>query len=44
MWYLLECAPSAKIYAGWKKETNAEQLKEIVKTDEVMEYLDVHTP
>lgn len=44
MWYLLECAPGAKIYAGWKKETNAEQLKEIVKTDEVMEYLDVHTP
>lgn len=44
MWYLLECANNATIYAGWKKQTNPTQLKEIVKTDEVMEYLDVHKP
>ncbi|MDO5035848.1 MAG: mannose-6-phosphate isomerase, class I [Porphyromonas sp.] len=42
MWYILECEEDAKIYAGWRKETNPSQLKEIVKTDEVMEYLDVH--
>lgn len=44
MWYLLDCTPEAKIFAGWKKQTNPEQLKEIVKTDEVMEYLDLHRP
>lgn len=44
MWYLLDCTPDAKIYAGWKKQTNPDQLKEIVKTNEVMEYLDLHHP
>ena len=44
MWYLLDATSDAKIFAGWKKRTNPDQLKEIVKTDEVMEYLDVHYP
>lgn len=44
MWYLLDCTEDAKIYAGWKKETNPTQLKQIVQTDEVMEYLDLHRP
>lgn len=44
MWYLLGCTSDAKIYAGWKKKTNPEQLKEIVKTDEIMDYMMVHKP
>lgn len=44
MWYLLDCTEDAKIYAGWKKQTNPEQLKQIVQTDEVLEYLDLHRP
>lgn len=44
MWYLLGCTPDAKIYAGWKKETDPVQIKEIVKTDEVLDYLMLHKP
>lgn len=43
MWYLLDTTPDATIYAGWKKCIAPERLKEVVKTDEVMEYLDRHT-
>ncbi len=44
MWYLLDCTKDAKIYAGWKKETNPSDLKEIVKTDAVLDYLMLHKP
>ncbi|MDO5017458.1 MAG: class I mannose-6-phosphate isomerase [Porphyromonas sp.] len=44
MWYILDSDPGAKIYAGWAKETSAEALPELVKSDEVMEYLGSHTP
>lgn len=44
MWYILESTPTATIYAGWKKATTPEQLREIVKSDEVMAYLDTHEP
>lgn len=44
MWYILEATPEAKIHAGWCRETSKEALPELVKTDEVMEYLDTHTP
>lgn len=44
MWYLLDCTPSAKIYAGWKKATDPSQLREIVQTDEILDYLELHHP
>ena len=44
MWYLLDCTPDAAIRAGWEKETNPEQLREIVKTDEVLRFLKRHKP
>lgn len=44
MWYILEAADDAKIHAGWCKATSKEALPELVKTDEVMSYLDTHIP
>lgn len=44
MWYILEHTDDAQIRAGWRKATTPEQLPELVKTDEVMEYLDSHQP
>lgn len=39
MWYLLDPAPDATIRAGWARETTPEQLRELVKGDEVMDYI-----
>ena len=44
MWYLLDCTPEAGIRAGWQRETNPAQLREIVKTDEVLSFLKLHKP
>lgn len=44
MWYMLDCAPHAGIYAGWKRQTNPDQLREFVRSDAVMDYLALHTP
>lgn len=43
MWYILEHTKEAQIRAGWRKQTNPTDLPELVKTDEVMQYLDSHT-
>lgn len=39
MWYLLDPTPDATIRAGWRKETNPTQLRELVKSDAVLEYI-----
>lgn len=44
MWYILDHTDDAQIRAGWRKATTPEQLPELVKTDEVMAYLDSHKP
>lgn len=44
MWYILEHTDDALIRAGWQKETNPQELPELVKSDEVMTYLDSHKP
>lgn len=39
MWYLLDPTPDATIRAGWSRETSPEQLRELVKSDAVMDYI-----
>ncbi len=39
MWYLLSNTPDARIRFGWTKETDPCQLRELVKSDAVMEYI-----
>lgn len=41
-WYLLSCMDDAKIYAGWRKQTNREDLPRICADGSVMEYLGVY--
>lgn len=41
MWYLLDPTPDATIRAGWCKGTTPDELRQLVKGDEVMDY--IHT-